>query len=65
MTNKPKVKLMGLRWQDHIVGDPVDTAMHLKYLHQKLIMLEAMHNEGEYCEVCGVHYDEEDPCPFH
>ena len=36
MTNKPKVKSMGLRWQDHIVGDPVDTAMHLKYLHQKL-----------------------------
>ena len=22
-------------------------------------------NEGEYCEVCGIHYDEEDPCPFH
>ena len=19
----------------------------------------------EYCEVCGIHYDAEDPCPFH
>lgn len=21
--------------------------------------------DGIYCDVCGVHYEEEDPCPFH
>ena len=32
---KPICVLRPLRWQDHIVGDPIDTAMHLKYLHQR------------------------------
>ena len=32
---RPKVISLGLRWQDHIAGDPDDTAMHLKYLHQR------------------------------
>ncbi len=29
------------------------------------ITTELDEDEGEYCEVCGVHYDKEDPCPFH
>ncbi len=32
---RPKIVSLGLRWQDHIAGDPIDTAMHLKYLHQR------------------------------
>jgi len=43
MVKKAKVKSMGLRWQDHVVGDPLVEIypMYLKYLHQRY---------SSYCE---------------
>ncbi len=25
----------------------------------------ASEEEGVYCDVCAIHYDKDDPCPFH
>ena len=33
---------------------------------KEVLMTDGDYDETEeYCEVCGVHYDAEDPCPFH
>ena len=39
--------------------DPMDLVI------STLVELRKHDETGEYCEVCGVSYDPQDPCPFH